>query len=75
MAMSIDISALNFGELNELKGRIETRVAEMRETGAPALREKFIAEAAALGLSMEDIVQAGKKRGRGNAGKHQDAGA
>jgi hypothetical protein len=41
----------------------------MRETGAPALRERFMQEAAALGLTIEDIVQAGGKSTRGK-GKH-----
>jgi hypothetical protein len=75
MSTEIDISALNFQELSDLRGRIDTRVQEMRETGAPALRERFAQEAAALGLTIEEIVQAGKgKRGRpSNAGKHHDA--
>jgi hypothetical protein len=62
----IDIGGLNFGELSSLRGRIDDRVKEMRETGAPALRERFMQEAAALGLTIEEIVQAGAKR-RGRA--------
>ena len=45
----------------------------MRETGAPALREQWGEQAAAIGMTIEEILQAGKKRGRGNGGKHQDA--
>jgi hypothetical protein len=77
MTVAIDISGLNFQELNELRGRIETRVQEMRETGAPQLREEFMQKAAALGLTIEDVVQAGKgKRGRpANGGKHHEANA
>jgi hypothetical protein len=78
MTEAIDISGLTFQELADLRGRIDVRVQEMRETGAPALRERFAQEAAALGLTIEEIVQAGKgKRGRpSHAAKHpHDAGA
>lgn len=77
MTTAIDISGLTFQELNDLRGRIDARVQEMRETGAPALRERFAQEAAAIGLTIEEIVQAGKsKRGRpSNGGKHHDAQA
>jgi hypothetical protein len=76
MAVEIDISTLNFQDLNTLRERIEARVQEMRESGAPQLREEFIAKAAALGLTIDDIVQAGKgKRGRASHGKHHEAAA
>jgi hypothetical protein len=68
---SIDITGLNFQQLEELRNRLEHRVTEMRETGAPALREQWGEQAAAIGMTIEEILQAGKKRGRGNGGKHQ----
>lgn len=37
---AIDISGLNFQQVEELRSRCEHRAAEMRETGAPALREQ-----------------------------------
>lgn len=74
MSATIDISVLNFQELSDLRGRIDARVQEMRDTGAPALRERFAQEAAAMGLTIEDIVQAGKGK-RGKAGKHSDSAA
>ena len=65
MTGTIDISELKFQELSELRERIETRVQEMRETGGPALREKFTEEAAAFGLTVEEVMQTGKpRRGR-----------
>ena len=57
MTATIEIGELKFQELTELRERIETRVQEMRETGAPALREKFTEEAAAFGLTVEEIMQ------------------
>lgn len=71
MQQAIDISAFNFQQLDELRKSVEHRVTEMRETGAPALREQWAQQAAAIGMTMDEILQAGKKRGRGNAGKHQ----
>jgi site-specific DNA-cytosine methylase len=57
----LDISSFNYPELNELKSKIETRMLDMRETGVPTSRERFIEEAAALG----EVVASGKtRRGR-----------
>ena len=69
----VDISGMNFQQLEELRTRVEHRVTELRETGAPALREQWGEQAAAIGMTIEEILQAGKKRGRGNGGKHQEA--
>lgn len=61
----LDISGFNYPELTELKGKIEVRMQDMRETGVPALRERFIEEAAALGVTLEQVVASNKgKRGR-----------
>lgn len=60
-----DISGFNYPELSELKAKIETRRQDMRETGVPALRERFVEEAAALGVTLEQVVASSKgKRGR-----------
>jgi hypothetical protein len=38
---------------------------EMRELGVPALRERFAEEAAALGVTLEEVIASNKaKRGR-----------
>ena len=71
----VDISGMNFQQLEELRTRVEHRVTEMRETGAPALRERWTEEAAGIGMTIEEILHAGKKRGRGNRGKHQQDAA
>jgi hypothetical protein len=61
----LDINGFNYPELNELKGKIEVRMQDMRETGVPTLRERFVEEAAALGVTLEEVVASGKgKRGR-----------
>jgi len=61
----LDISGFKYAELNELKGMVERRIQEMRELGVPALRERFAEEAAALGVTLEEVVATNKaKRGR-----------
>jgi hypothetical protein len=70
---AIDISSLNFHQLEELRTRAEQRVTEMRETGAPVLREQWTEQAASIGMTVEEILQAGKKRGRGNGKQNADA--
>jgi TATA-binding protein-associated factor Taf7 len=67
----LDISSFNYPELNELKSKIETRMQDMRETGVPTLRERFIEEAAALGVTLEEVVASGKTR-RGRPCKSND---
>ena len=63
---SIDITGLNFQQLEELRNRLEHRVTEMRETGAPALREQWGEQAAAIGMTIEEIIEGAKgRRGRG----------
>jgi hypothetical protein len=71
---TMDISTLNYVELNQLRTRIDQRMTEMRETGVPQLQSRFAEEAAALGLTMEDILGAAKKRKR-NARGHRDQDA
>ena len=66
--MPPDITTLDYPQLNELRTRIDERMKELRETGLPQLRARFAEDAAALGLSVEEIFGAEKKRGRrGNA--------
>jgi hypothetical protein len=59
-----DITSLDYTQLNELRTRIDERMKEMREIGVPELRVRFSEAAAALGLSVEEIVGAPKKRKR-----------
>jgi hypothetical protein len=35
---------------------VEHRVTEIRETGAPSLREQWAEQAAAIGMTIEEIV-------------------
>lgn len=61
----IDIGRLIYRELTELKDAIEVRMEEMRREGVPALRERFAEEAAALGVTLEEVVSSNKaRRGR-----------
>jgi hypothetical protein len=71
MTPDMDIAAMNFGQLSALRERIDERVREMRETEGPALRERFIEEAAAIGMTIEELVQLGSKR-RGRPPKDKD---
>jgi hypothetical protein len=73
--VAIDISGLNFLELNELRARIEARIDEMRSTGLPALRERFAEQAPEFGLTVEEIMQAGRQTKRGRARKHSSEAA
>ena len=59
-----DIASLDYAQLNELRTSIDERMKEMRETGVPELRVRFSEAVAALGLSIEEIVGAPKKRKR-----------
>ena len=73
MAPDINITGMDFGQLSALRERIEERVREMRETEGPALRERFIEEAAAIGMTIEELVQLGtKRRGRPAKDKEED---
>ena len=71
MAAAVDITGMDFVQLSSLRERIEERVREMRETEGPALRERFIEEAAAIGMTIEELVQLGAKR-RGRPAKEKD---
>ena len=68
----VDISSMNFQQLEELRSRVEHRVTEMRETGAPALREQWGEQAAAIGMTIEEIVEGGKRR-RPRAGRNGES--
>ena len=71
MSQDVNITGMDFVELSALRERIEERVRDMRETEGPALRERFIEEAAAIGMTIEELVQLGTKR-RGRAPKEKD---
>lgn len=61
------VSEMDYAELNVLREAIDARVAELREVEAPALRQRFAAQAVeTLGLSLEELVRGpnGKRRGR-----------
>jgi hypothetical protein len=69
----VDLTEMNFAALSSLRERIEEKVREMREVGGPALREKFAEEAAAIGMTIDEIVQTGAKR-RGRPPKDREEG-
>jgi len=69
---NIDITGLNFHQLEELRTRAEHRITEMRETGAPALREQWGVQAAAIGMTIEEIMEGGKPKGRRGRARNGD---
>jgi hypothetical protein len=73
MTQDVDISAMDYSQLSALRGRIDDRVREMRETEGPALRERFVQQAAAIGLTIEELAQPSTKR-RGRTTKDKDEG-
>jgi hypothetical protein len=62
---------MDFAQLSALRERIEERVREMRETEGPALRERVMQQAAAIGMTIEELVQLGSKR-RGRSPKNRE---
>ncbi len=73
MTQEVDISGMDYAQLSALRGRIDERVRDMRETEGPALRERFMQQAAAIGMSIEELVQMGaKRRGRPAKEKAED---
>ena len=58
------IDKLTFAQLNDVRAHISERMKHMRETGVEEMRLKFIEDAAALGLSPEDIFAPVKKQRR-----------
>ena len=70
-APEVDISVMDFAQLSALRERIEERVREMRETEGPALRERMMQQAAAIGMTIEELVQLGTKR-RGQPPKDRE---
>ena len=71
--VQVDIGSLDYPALSALKERIEEKVREMREVGGPALREEFAEKAAAIGMTIDEIVQTGTKR-RGRPPKDREEG-
>jgi hypothetical protein len=73
MTQQVDISGMDYAQLSALRGKIDERVRDMRETEGPALRERFMRQAAAIGMSVEELVQLGaKRRGRPAKDKEED---
>ena len=73
MTQDVDISNMDYAQLSALRGRIDERVRDMRETEGPALRDRFMQQAAAIGMTVEELVQLGaKRRGRPSKDKEED---
>ena len=73
MTQDVDISSMDYAQLSALRAQIDERVRNMRETEGPALRERFMQQAAAIGMNIEELVQLGTKR-RGRSTKEKDEG-
>jgi len=58
----VDVSGMDLARLSALSEQVGARVREMRETEGPALRERVIEEAAAMGMTIEELVPLGGKR-------------
>jgi hypothetical protein len=69
--LDAEVEGKDFQQLSALRQRIDGRIREMRETEGPALRERFTEEAAALGLTLQELVAIGK-RGRGRPRKERE---
>ena len=67
-----DITTLDYIQLNELRQQITIRMKAMRETGISDLRTRFLKDAAALGLAVEDIIGTPRKKERKPAVKYKD---
>ena len=67
-----DLSGLDYPKLAALRERIDERVREMRETEGPALLQEISGRAAALGLTVEELLQGAPKR-RGRSSKATNA--
>ena len=60
-----DLSGMDYRQLSVLREHIEERVREMRETEGPALLQEFSERVAALGLTVDELMQgAPMRRGR-----------
>ena len=53
---AIDISLLDYAELNELRTRITERMKEMRDTGITQLRATIAHQAQVLGVDLMDLI-------------------
>jgi hypothetical protein len=70
---TLTLGNMDYPALSALRERIDQKVREMREVGGPALLEKFAEEAAAIGMTIEEIVQTGvKRRGRPRKDREED---
>ena len=53
---ALDISNLNYSELNSLRSDINERMKQMRETGITQLRATIAEQANLLGVDLKDLV-------------------
>ena len=59
----------DYAMLVALRAAIDTKIAAMQTTGVAALREKYAQEAAALGVTPEDVLGIASKKPRGRKAK------
>jgi hypothetical protein len=71
MSQDVEIAGMDYVQLSALRERIDERVRDVHDTEGPALRERFIEQAAAIGMTIEELVQLGAKR-RGRPPKDKD---
>ena len=61
---TLDISNLNFTELNHLRTEVSERMKEMRDTGITQLRATIAEQAQLLGIELKDLVPRKTRRRR-----------
>ena len=65
---ALDISNLNYSELNSLRSDINERMKEMRDTGITQLRATIADQANLLGVDLKDLIpKKTRKRRKQNA--------
>jgi hypothetical protein len=65
MSQELTIGHLNYGELQELRDRIDAAMKKKKEEGAPLVARRIAEEAAAHGLKPDDLLREVKKAQRG----------
>lgn len=65
---TLDISNLNYAELNQLRAAIAERMKEMRDTGITQLRATIAEQAQLLGIELKDLVPKKTRKKRRKSG-------
>jgi hypothetical protein len=60
--MEVDISTMNYADLQQLRQQVTERMNEMRETGITQLRATIAEQAQLLGVELKDLVPKPKRK-------------